>query len=103
MKRRPSATVRVLKLDYLIEGARRGEIDCPAATTGVTSVPGGAMEMTMPQLVTMATYSHEERCGECDTSEAHQQGDLDAKAQVDELRAAMQAIQARSYADSVRN
>jgi hypothetical protein len=59
--RRPIAEARVLNLDHLIEGARRVEIDCPATTTGVTSVPGGVLEMTIPQLVTMAFYRPDEQ------------------------------------------
>jgi hypothetical protein len=103
MNRRPVATVRVLDLDYLIEGARRVEIDCPSSTTGMTSVPGGVLEMPVPQLVTTACYTHEERCGECDTSEAHRQGDLAAQAQVEALQEVAQAIQTRRYVEGARN
>ena len=80
MKLLPMATVRVLHLDELIEGAVRVEIDCPSSTTGYTSVPGAALSMSLPQLITMACFTHEEACGLCDTSDARKQGDQDAEA-----------------------
>jgi hypothetical protein len=100
---RPSATVRALDLGHVLDDCVRVEIDCPASTTGITYVPGGAIEMDTSLLTTMAVYEHEDRCGACSTEEAHQQGDLAAKAQVAELQAAMQAIQTRRYIQEVRN
>ena len=40
MGNRPLATVRVLPLDHMVEGAFRIEVDCPDSTTGCTQVPG---------------------------------------------------------------
>jgi hypothetical protein len=97
------ATVRVLHLDELIEGAVRVEIDCPGSTTGYTSVPGAALSMSLPQLITMACFTHEEQCGLCDTSDARKQGDQDAEAQVIELRAALQAVELRRHTQERRN
>jgi len=59
--------------------------------------------MTRPQLITNAVYAHEEHCGECDTSAAHDQGDQTVRAEMDRLSAAVMQRAARRYAESVRN
>jgi hypothetical protein len=102
--RRPSATVRVLSLPQLGERAVRVEVDCPSSTTGYTWAPvEGRLDVPQPMLVTMACYTHEERCGDCDTSEAHRQGDQRARDYVERLWSAMQAERARAYAEGRRN
>lgn len=74
-RRRPIATVRVLRLPQLAPGAVRVEVDCRHSTTGITSLPGGPLELDVPMLTTIAVYTHEEQCGSCDTSDAHERGD----------------------------
>ena len=104
MSRRPIATVAVMPLDHLAEGAVRVEISCPASTTGLTHVPGGAFEMETPALITIATFAHADRCdGGCDTSTAHAQGDQRVKAEAERLAEAVQQRAARRYAEGRRN
>jgi hypothetical protein len=75
MTRRPVAQVRVLKLPHLHPEAIRVEVDCRHSTTGITQVPApDGLELPTPALVTAACFEHEARCGQCDTAEAHQQG-----------------------------
>jgi hypothetical protein len=74
MARRPLACVRILKLPHLDPDAIRVEIDCKFSATGLTSIPGPQFALTRPQMVTAAVFEHEARCGDCDTSAAHQQG-----------------------------
>lgn len=102
MKRRPIAEVRILKLPHLHPDAVRVEIDCRYSTTGLTSIPApGGPELTRPQMITGAVYEHESRCGECDTTRAHQQGDTALRDATDALwdqiqqRAARRAVEAR--------
>src|ERR671917_2018102 len=95
----PRATVRVLPLPDLGERAVRVEIDCPESTTGYTWAPAlGGFDLPVTMLVTMATYTHEERCGACDTADAHAQGDRRARDYVERTWRAMQAERARRYA-----
>ncbi len=75
MSRRPRAEVRILKLPYLHPDAIRIEVECRSSTTGLTSIPGPMLALTRAQMITAATFEHEARCGECDTSAAHAQGD----------------------------
>lgn len=68
MMRRPSATVRVIRLPHLHPEAVRVEVDCRFSTTGITSIPAGPIKLTRAQLVTFATAEHEARCGRCCTT-----------------------------------
>lgn len=74
-----------MRLPHLHPDAVRVEVDCRFSTTGVTSVPGGPVELSRRQLVTFATYQHEERCGRCDTDAAHRQGDQTMRAEAERL------------------
>ena len=103
MTRRPVATVRILKQPHLAPDAVRVEIDCRYSTTGLTSIPSEALRLTVPMLVTQAVYTHEERCGDCDTTEAHERGDRRVREHVEQLSAAIQAEFGRRYAASRRN
>jgi len=103
MKRRPQATVRVLTLPHIDAEAVRVEVDCRYSTTGLTSIPGPLVVMTRPMLVTSALFAHEGRCGECDTTDAHDQGDQTVRAEMERLSAAVMQRAARRYAESVRN
>ena len=81
MSRRPIATVRVLGLPDVHPDAVRIEVECPASTTGLTSVPASpGPGQGLALLVTAAVFAHEERCdGACDTSEAHALGSPTAR------------------------
>ena len=104
MKRRPIATLRVLDLGHIAEGAIRVEVDCPASTTGITSIPGPRLALTREQTITAACYAHEERCdGGCDTSQAHAQGDTAIRDATERAWRLMRAAAARRYSESVRN
>jgi hypothetical protein len=104
MTRRPIATVTVLTLPHLHPDAIRVEIDCPASATGITHIPGGAIEMDIPMLTTFATYGHEERCDAgCDTSRAHARGDRRAREYIERMKAAMQVKQVQRYVEARRN
>jgi hypothetical protein len=49
-------------------------------------------------------FEHEARCdGGCDTSQAHQQGDQQIRAETERAWNALRACVARRYADGVRN
>jgi len=104
MRRRPVATVRILKLPHIDTGAIRIEVDCRYSTTGITHLPGDAIDMDTPTLTTFAVYEHEERCdGDCDTSQAHARGSQEAREHVERMKAAMQVQAARGYAHERRN
>ena len=94
MSRRPIANVRVITMPQLGEGAVRIEVECSGSTTGLTSVPG-PLELPTPALITAACFAHEEKCGECDASEAHAQGQVG-------LREWTEEAWARATAESVR-
>ena len=101
---RPIATVRVLPLPDQAQGAVRVEVECPEATTGYTWAPAlGGLNLPVTMLVTMATYTHEEKCGACDTAEAHAQGDQRARGYVERMWRAMQAERARRHVVGRRN
>ena len=104
MKPRPIATVRVLDLRHIATGAIRVEVECPASTTGIMSVPGPDFAMTREQAITAAAYAHEERCdGGCDTSEVHAYGDADIRDATEHVWRQIRAATARRYSESVRN
>ena len=52
VSRQPSASVIVKRLPHIAPDAIRIEIDCRYSTTGLTSIPGRAYEMTREQLIT---------------------------------------------------
>ena len=104
MIRRPIADVRVLRLPHLHPEAIRIEVECGGSTTGLTHVPGGAIDMDTPMLITFATYEHEERCDAgCDTSRVHAKGDRRAREFVEYLKANVGAAMIRRRAESRRN
>ena len=101
---RPIATVRVLPLPDLGECAVRVEVECPDSTTGYTWAPAlGGFDLPVTKLITMACYTHEERCGVCDTTDAHAQGDQQARAYVERTWRAMHAERARRNVAARRN
>jgi hypothetical protein len=79
MSHRPIAEVRVLRLPHLHPEAIGIEIACGGSTTELTSIPGPMLALSREQLVTMAVFEHEIRCGGCDTEPAHVQGDQAAR------------------------
>jgi hypothetical protein len=103
VSRRPVATVRILRRPDLHPEAVRVEVDCPASTTGLTSIPNGAIKLGRAQLVTAATFEHERRCGHCDTNAAHAQGDQAIRSETDRVFAAHRERQMRAFSHSVRN
>jgi hypothetical protein len=103
VSRRPLATVRILKQPDLSPDAVRVEIECRSSTTGLTSIPSKAIRLTVPMMVTQATYAHEERCGACDTTEAHAQGDQRVRERTEQTWSQMQARLVKRYAESRRN
>ena len=102
MTRRPSATVTVRRLSGLHQDAVRVEISCPAGTTGLAHVPGGAFEMEAPAPITVAAFAHAERC-DGDTSAAHAEGDPRVNAEAELLAAAVQQRRQAAYAEEARN
>ncbi len=104
MTRRPIAEVRVIRLPHLAASCVRVEVECPAARTGITHVPGGPIDMDVPLLTTFAVYEHEERCDAgCDTREAHARGDRRAREYVERMKANVGAALIRRHAESRRN
>jgi hypothetical protein len=103
LSRQPIATVRVLTLPHIAPDAVRIEIDCRYSTTGLTSVPGPAFSLTRPQMITAAVFEHEARCIDCDTSEAHEQGDQAIREATECAWNEVRAAFGRRYADGVRN
>jgi hypothetical protein len=105
LRRRPRAEVRVLKLPDVHPDAVRIEVECPASTTGLTSVPAPlGPDMGVALLITAAVFAHEERCdGGCDTSEAHGLGSPTARQETERMYAAAQAERRRRYAQGRRN
>jgi hypothetical protein len=100
MSCRPVAEVRVVKMPDVHPDAVRIEVECPASTTGMTSVPAPlGPDLGVALLITAAVFAHEERCdADCDTSEAHAQGSLTARQETERLYAAAQAERRRRYA-----
>lgn len=104
MSHKPIAEVRILRMPHLHPKAVRVEIDCRFSTTGLTSIPApGGPELTRPQMVTGATYEHEQRCGQCDTSQAHQQGDTTLRDATDAIWDRIQQRRRTAYAQERRN
>ena len=102
MSCRPIAGVRVIRMPDLHPSAVRIEIDCRHSTTGLTQVPGLMLALTRDQMITAATFEHEVRCGRCDTEEAHEQGDRQAREMTDRAWEKLYGAAARRYAASRR-
>jgi hypothetical protein len=99
MTRRPIAQVRVLKQPHLHPEAVRVEVDCRHATAGITQMPApGGLELPTPALVTAACFEHEARCSQCDTAEAHRQGNVQLREWTEEAWSQFQAARGRRYA-----
>jgi hypothetical protein len=103
VKCRPQATVRVLSLPHIDAEAVRIEIDCRYSTTGLTHVPSALVALTRAMLITNAIYAHEERCGDCDTAQAHEQGDPAVREATEAAWSDLVRRAAGRYAESVRN
>jgi hypothetical protein len=104
MSRRPIASVRVLRMPHLHPRAVRIEVECSASTTGLTQVPAETFDLTVPQMVTAAVFEHEARCeGDCDTTQAHQRGDQQIRAETERAWNVVRAEMARRYANGRRN
>lgn len=103
MTRRPIATVRVIRMPHVADGCVRVEIECSESITSLTSIPGDRLDMPLPQIITAATLEHEARCGECDTSAAHDRGDQHVRGHVERLHGAVQAEMTRRYSSAHRN
>jgi hypothetical protein len=103
MSRRPVARVRVLSLPHLHPEAVRVEVDCRAPATGITQIPAlGGPELPTPALITAATFEHDARCGECDTSEVHAQGATGLLEETERLHVQAQQRWFRRYAHGRR-
>jgi hypothetical protein len=99
----PIASVRVLQLPDLAEGCLRVEVECRFSTTGLTSIAADRIGLTVPVLITSACFAHEERCGECDTAQAHAKGDQAIRTATENAWQAAQAERARRYMAGRRN
>jgi hypothetical protein len=104
MTRRPIAEVRVIHMPHLAEGCVRVEVECSGSTTGLTHVPGSAVVLDTPALITACAYAHEERCDAgCDLEAVHARGDRRAREETERTYAAVQQRWQRSYAHGRRN
>ena len=103
MSRRPLASVRVLQRPDLAEGCLRVEVECRYGTTGLTSIAADRIGLTVPVLITAACYEHESRCGDCDTSQAHERGDQQVRAETKRTWNVVQAELGRRYVEGRRN
>ena len=79
------AALRILRRPDLAPDAKRFEVDCPYATTGLTLLPRPDLHMTDGVMVIIAATAHEERCGRCDLSGVLDQGDQAFREQADRL------------------
>jgi hypothetical protein len=102
-RRAPMAAVRVLLLPQIAPDAIRIEVDCRYSTTGMTSVPSDGFPMTRRQLITAAIFEHEQRCGQCDTTEAHKRGDQLVRTATDRAWNDVQAAVLRRRTQDRRN
>jgi hypothetical protein len=103
MRRRPIATVRILKVPQFARDAVQVEIECRFSTAGLTSVAAERIGLTVLMLVTSAVYAHEECCGACDMAQAHERGDQAIRAATDEAWEDVQAELGRCYVAERRN
>lgn len=103
MSRQPIAEVRVLRRPDLHPDAIRIEVGCRHGMTGLTSIPSPALPLTRGQLITGAVFEHEARCGDCDTEEAHRQGDRQVREMTDRAWNDVLAEAGRRYVHGRRN
>jgi hypothetical protein len=103
VSRRPIATVTVMRMPHIAEGCVRIEVECSESTTGLTSILGPSLPMTDRQFITNAVYAHEERCGDCDVSQAHERGDSTLREEVEAAYAMMRTEVTRHHDASRRN
>ena len=103
MNRRPIAVVTVITLPHLHPDAVRIEVECRHSMTGLTSIPGPMLALTRPQMITAATFEHESLCGECDTEDAHEQGDQRIRAMTDRAWDELLVAAQRRYDAGRRN
>jgi hypothetical protein len=80
---RPRATLRILDVPKLGRDARRFEVDCRYATTGLTQVPVPSSRLSDEVLILAAGWAHEERCGRCDVGDVLGRGDQELRAQTE--------------------
>jgi hypothetical protein len=90
MSRRPIAVVTIIQMPRLHPEAVRVEIECRYSITGLTSIPGPLFALSREQRITSATLGHEARRGQCDTRNAHEQGDQQTSRPWNELLIAAQ-------------
>ena len=83
--RPPRATLRILHLPHIGRDVKRFEVDCRYSTTGLTSIPGGSIELHEDCLILAAAYAHQERCGACDVSDVLDRGDQQMRQLTEEL------------------
>src|SRR6266536_300630 len=102
VSRRPLASGRVLQQPDLAEGCFRIEVECRYSTTRLTSIAADRIGLTVPMPITSACFAHDERCGECDTVQAHEKGDQTIRTATDNAWNAVQAELGRRYAQGVR-
>jgi hypothetical protein len=102
MSHLPIASVQVLQRADLADGCLRIEIECRYGTTGLTSLPGPSA-LPVPALITAACFEHEARCGRCDVSEAHAEGNRALREETERIWAAHCQARVRGYAQEVRN
>jgi len=102
VKRRPTASVKVIQMPHLAPGCVRVEVECSGSTTGGTWFPGPAA-LPVPALITAICFQHEARCGDCDTSEAHARGAVELREETERMYEAVQQRRIRYYAHGRRN
>ena len=103
MRRRLTATVRVMDMPHLHRDAIRIEIACSYARTGLTSIPGPMLALTREQMITAAAFEHESRCGRCSTEAAHRQGDRAVREMTDRAWDELLMAAQRRYDEGGRN
>ena len=73
MKKKPRATLRILRRPDLGADVKRFEVECRDAVTGITSIPG-PIAMPDDALALAVAYEHESRCGQCDLTDVFARG-----------------------------
>jgi hypothetical protein len=81
------STTAKLFIDDLPEvgdGVRRYLVDCKWSTTRLIFCPGGDLELTQEQLVTVVLQRLEDECGKCNLNRLWQHADLGLKRTVND-------------------
>ena len=99
----PRATLRILRRPDLAPDAKRIEVDCRCATTGLTLLPQPELHLIEGVMVIIAATAHEERCGRCDVSEVLAKGDQQLRQTVDNAWPKLQAELAERMMKGRRN